>query len=152
MPRKEGDVEGRARMAREELNKLLSALLPYAQQELAKSREFYPFGATMARDGAIALVRGQADDEHPSSQALIDNIVANFQSMAASKEIIAAGVCFAVRVTPPGQPGLVDAICTRLEHSDGEALDVLLPYNQKGDEEITYGALFAVQGSVRLFK
>ncbi len=139
-------------MAREELNKLLYALLPFAQQELAKSREFYPFGATMGKDGAIALVGGQAEEEHPKSQALIDNIVANFQNMAASKEIIAAGVCFAVRVTPPGQPDMVDAICTRLEHADGEALDVLLPYNQTGNEEITYGDLFAVPGSVRLFK
>ena len=138
-------------MIRAELNQLLEALLPFAQQTLAQSGEFYPIGATTSRDGTISLVSGQTGDEHPSSQALIDMIVSNFQKMAASKEITAAGLCFAVRVTPPGQSAMVDAICTRLEHSDGEAIDVLLPYACEGKESITYGVLFAVPGSRRVF-
>ena len=138
-------------MVREELNKLLEALLPLAQQTLAESGEFFPFGATTSREGAISLVSGQTGEEHPTSQALIDMIVGNFQKMAASKEISAAGLCFAVRVTPPGQSGMVDAICTRLEHADGEAIDVLLPYSREGQEQIAYGDLFAVPGSRRVF-
>jgi hypothetical protein len=46
-----------------ELEKLLGAALPFAEQMLTKHAEFYPYGATMDPKGKITNVGGYTDDE-----------------------------------------------------------------------------------------
>jgi len=40
-------------MAHPDLDQLLNAVLPFAQQMLSKHGEFFPFGASMTIDGEI---------------------------------------------------------------------------------------------------
>lgn len=59
-------------MAHPDLDELLNALLPFAQQMLAKNREFYPFAFSMAMDGQVIADTTFESDENKSPQELID--------------------------------------------------------------------------------
>jgi hypothetical protein len=138
-------------MARPDLNSLLEVVLPFAQEMLAKHGEFYPFAATMTPQGQIGLTEGYTGEERPNSQELVDLLVGAFQAQAAKNELRATAICLDVRTIPPGETEKVDAICARLDHSDGESLQVFLPYSKDPSGEISYGKLFAVQGDQDIF-
>src|SRR5947207_3237886 len=58
-------------LAHEDLNELLNASLPFAQEMLAKHGEFFPFGRSMDVGGGIAHVAGWTGEEQPPSQEVI---------------------------------------------------------------------------------
>ena len=45
----------------------------------------------------------------------------------------------------------IDAVLARLEHKDGEAIDVYLPYRKPIFGKVKYGDLFATPGVVQVF-
>lgn len=138
-------------MAHPDLDDLLNALLPLAKQLLAKRGEFFPFGARMKSNGQIDMVGAYDGREHPPSQPLIDLLTDDFRQEADAGEIRAAGICYDVRMTPPGQAKKSDAICVSLEHHSGEGVDVLLPYRKPPFGRMQYGELFATRRILRFF-
>jgi len=138
-------------MARPDLDALLNAALPFAQKMLVERGQFYPFGATMKPDGKIDQTAGWTGEEFPQSQELIDLLVGSYRAQAAKKELRATAFCFDVRTILPGHTEKSDAICVRLEHVDGEAVDVLLPYRKDRDGNLTWGNLFAARGPGSVF-
>ena len=138
-------------MARPDLDDLLNALLPFAKQMLEKYGEFIPFAAAMSSTGEIASVAGDVGNEHPDSQEVIDFLTGVFQRQALAGEIKACGICIDSRVIPAGQTEKTDAILARLEHKDGEAVDVYLPYRKILLRKIKYGDLFGAVGTARVF-
>ncbi|MBI2190810.1 MAG: hypothetical protein HYU36_02350 [Planctomycetes bacterium] len=138
-------------MAHPDLDELLNALYSFAQEMLAKHGEFHPFGVSLSRDGEMALEQGYTGDEHPPSEQMIDTLVGGLRAMAGKQEIRAAGICLDVRVTPPGTTEKSDAICARLEHENGEAVEVYLPYRKGWFGKIKYGEIFAGRGESKVF-
>jgi hypothetical protein len=118
---------------------------------LKKHGEFFPFAASMSPDGVIAAVGGYDGDEHPRSQDVINLLTEAFREQAAAGQIKAGGICFDARVVPPGQVEKSDAICSRLEHEDGEAIEVYLPYRKGLLGRLKYGEIFASQGTPQIF-
>ena len=139
-------------MAQEDLDELLNALLPFAQEMLAKHGEFFPFGGYMDVGGGITHVGGWTGEEQPPSQDVIDVMVRGLRRQAERREIRAAAVCLDVRTIPPGQTEKTDAISVRLEHANGEAVDVFLPYRRGQSGEYEYGELFAAGGGHDIFR
>ena len=129
-------------MAHPDLNTLKDALLPVAKRMLAEHGEFFPYGALMKLDGEIVNCSPYDGDEHPPSKKLIDMLTRDFQLHAAKGEIRAAGICCDVRVAQSKQPEKVDAVQFALEHQNGEAVDVFLPYDLDSTGEVRYGELF----------
>ncbi len=138
-------------MPKDDLDELLNMLMPFAQQQLSKYGEFYPFGATMSTEGEIAPVMAAGDDEHPESQELIDTMTKAFRKEAAAGKIRAVGICFDVRIVPPGENEKTDAICIRLEHQSSEAIEVYLPYKKGRLRGYKYGELFAGESTPEFF-
>jgi hypothetical protein len=138
-------------MANPDFEELLNALMPFAQEMLAKNGEFYPFGATMASDGKVNAVSADMGEEQPETQALIDMMIQGFRQEAAAGSLRAAGICVDIRTIPPGQTEKTDAICARLEHSSGEAVRVILPYKKGFLGKYKYGAMFATAGPPEIF-
>ncbi|UCG46747.1 MAG: hypothetical protein JSU94_14730 [Phycisphaerales bacterium] len=138
-------------MAHPDLDELLNALYGAAREMLAKHGEFFPFGACTDVNGEVALVGGHTGDERPPSQEVIDVITAGLKDRAGKGEIKAAGICFDASVIPPGESRKVDAICARLEHSNGESALVFLPYRKSWFGRTKYGRLFAKQGGHDIF-
>lgn len=139
-------------MAHPDLEAVLDATLPFAQQMLAKQGEFYPFGAVMTVDGKVVDVGSQLEgDDHPLSQPLIDLMSQTFRTDAIAGKIRAAGICYDVRAIPPGQTEKTDAICVGLEHNTGECVSVFVPYAKGWFGKIKYGPLFASQRDPQIF-
>jgi hypothetical protein len=138
-------------MAHPDLDELMNALLPFAQQTLAKHGEFYPYGSTMTTDGEIVLQAAYDGDEHPPSQQLIDLMTQAFRQQAAAGKIRAAGICYDVRTIPPGRTEKTDAICLGLEHETGQCVSVFLPYTKGWFGKIQYGDLFATKRDAQFF-
>jgi len=139
-------------MAHPDLEAVLNAALPFAQQMLAKHGEFYPFGAKMTVAGEIIDVGAQLEgDDHPASQPLIDVMTQAFRADASAGKIRAVGICYDVRAIPPGQTEKTDAICVGLEHSAGDCVSVFVPYKKGWLGKIKYGQLFASQRDPQIF-
>lgn len=138
-------------MAHSDLDQLLNALMPFAQQMLSKHGEFFPFGAAMSADGEIGLHAGDTGEEQPEAQEVIGLLTAGFRQQAAEGSIRAAGVCVDIRTIPPGQQEKTDAISVPLEHQSGEAATVILPYKKGFLGRIKYGEMFAVKRDPEFF-
>jgi hypothetical protein len=140
-------------MAHPDLDALLDQLFPFAQQMLDKNGEFYPFGAAVTGAGEIKLAAGDMGSEHPDSQSVIDTLLAGFKQQAAAGEVRAVGICLDVRVLPPGSSDKSDAICARLEHENGETVQVYMPYRKaRLTKKVTYEQLFATAGERVVFQ
>lgn len=139
-------------MAHPHLDALLDHLFPFAQQVLEKHGEFYPFGAAITSSGEVKLVSSDIGTEHPDSQSVIDALVNGFRQEAAIGAVRAIGVCLDVLAIPPGGSQKLDAICARLEHESGEAVDVYLPYQKaRFGKRVSYREIFATPGQRSVF-
>ena len=138
-------------MAHPDLDSLLNFILPFAQQMLGKHGEFYPFGSTMKTGGEIVAEAASEGHDHPASQTFIDLLTRAFRNEAAAGQIRAAGICYDVRTTPPGQTEKTDAICVGLEHNTGQCVSVFLPYKKGWFGKIQYGELFASARHPQIF-
>lgn len=130
-------------MAHADLDAVLNAVLPLAQQMLAKYGEFYPIGAAVNMEGQPGLVGCMPESEHPESEEVIELLLAELRGQALKHEIRASAMCFDGSATPPGEAAPMDAICAHLEHESGECLAVFLPYRKEISGQVTYGELFA---------
>ena len=127
------------------------SLLPFAQQQLEKHGEFFPFAASIDTSGAIAMVAVDLDEKQPPSTDVIESLYEVLARSAASGEIRAAGICADVRITPPGSAVQTDAIRTAIEHAQGDPVEVLVPYAKKRIRGFQFGDLFAQAGTARIF-
>ncbi len=138
-------------MAHSDLNLLKDALLPVAKQMLTQDGEFFPYGAFMTIKGEIIDCSVSDPNDRAPSKRLIDTLKKDFRARATKGEIRAAGICCDVRVAREGQQEKTDAVQFALEHQNGEALDVFLPYDLDSAGEVRYGGLFAVRRDRQFF-
>jgi hypothetical protein len=132
--------------AQADLDKLLNALLGFAQQQLADHGEFYPYGAAVRADGRTEMIAGQAPagSEHPAAADIIASLLAQLASR--QHEVRAAAIIADVRLPDDGG----DAIEVSLEHAEGQALRVVLPYARRR-KGLVYGPITASAGSRRIW-
>jgi|HubBroStandDraft_1064217.scaffolds.fasta_scaffold350090_1 hypothetical protein len=108
-----------------DLDGLLNTTLPFAQQQLDKRGALLPFGAVVDRDGTVRLTAAYDGAELPASHDLLNSLHEGARSQRASIRAAA----FVADVTVPGEPS--DAIRVDVEHADGVAIAVLLPYSKR---------------------
>ena len=129
----------------DDLDGLLEESLPFAQEMLKKHGEFFPYALAISASGEIMHVAGDPDDgEQPSSVAVLQTLI---QALRAEGDAIrAAAVVSDVRLSDS------DAVRVELEHTEGEAIVVLLPYRKKKlGRGIEYGEFRASQGERRIW-
>ncbi len=108
-----------------DVDSLLDAALPLAKQMLAKHGEFFPYGMAMSRDGQTSMLAGYTGSERPLSA---DVLTLLYDGLRAQAEVNrAAAVVSDVRV----KIDATDAIQVELEHKEGIAMAVILPYRKK---------------------
>lgn len=140
-------------MSRPDLDSLLNALLPFAQGMLAKHGEFYPFAATLKQSGELALEASHTGDDHSASSEVLVLLETGLRQRAQAEDSVlrATGICVDARVQPPSSTEKTDAIQMKLEHVDGEAIEVFLPYRKNFLGRLKYGELFAAPGTPTVF-
>ncbi len=138
--------------ARKDLDKLIAALVPFAQQMLSKRGRFFPFGAAMKPDGEVVLMAGDpGEGDQPPSNAIIDTLVAGMRKQASTGELRATGICYDAKLQTAGDKGAQDAICVQLEHGDGGSIIIALKYRRGLLRRYRYDTPLAVKSEPRVF-
>jgi len=129
--------------AQADMDNMLQAALPFAQQMLAKHGEFYPYAVSMSAGGEVAMVAADIGTEKPASRDLLASLYEGLASRA--QELRAAAIVSDVKLGS-GE----DAIRVEVEHREGAALAVVLPYKKRG-RDVAYGNLGALAGERRVW-
>lgn len=119
-----------------------------ARQLLAKNGEFYPYGVSMTGDGSTRMVAAYEGSEHPASTELLSMLYDGLRQKAA--ELRGVAVVSEVRTKNPDR----DAIRVEVEHREGVAMAVLLPYRVQRKligREVAYGDLQASPAERRIW-
>jgi hypothetical protein len=109
--------------AQHDLDGLLNAVLPFAEQTLAKYGEMFPFGAAVSSEGVVEMMAadvGQGDQ--PPSAEILDLLYEGARESADTRRAVA----FVADVRIEGG----DAIRIELEHREGTSLELVIPYTR----------------------
>ena len=130
--------ETASQAAQDDLDGLLGPALGFAQQQLDRRGEFYPYAVVIDDDGQQRMVAADAGDDRPTSAELITTLVATLSEQR--DRLRAAAIVADVRVPEIGS----DAVRVTLEHSERIALTVMLPYKaRRFGRGIDYGKIQA---------
>jgi len=134
-----------SQQAQNDLDELLNASLGFAQVQLAEHGEYFPYAMVIGRNDRSELisVRPRTTDETPSSEEVIASCRAAVRERR--NELRAVAFVYEVRLVDSG-----DAIQVDLEHAEGSALTVHLPFvNCRSANSVEYGQLSASMGISR---
>ena len=134
-----------SQQAQDDRDGLLNAALPFATQQLDKSGEFFPYGAALNVAGESRMVAADPNQgDHPESTAVLQAMIDGLRRER--DDLRAVALVADVRVSDG------DAVRVELEHREGHALAVLLPYKRKRfGRGIEYGSLTAGAASSQIW-
>jgi hypothetical protein len=125
-----------SQLAQDDLDGLLDPALGFAQQQLDKHGEFYPYAVVVDTDGQQRMVAADAGSDRPASADLITTLIAALSEDR--NDLRAAAIVADVRLPETSS----DAIRVTLEHAERIALTVLLPYRpRRFGRGVDYGDL-----------
>lgn len=110
----------------DDIEECFGTVLDLSGHLLGKNGEFFPVAATLASSGGEASLMAVGDDalgEQPDSTVVLQRLYGAAAAQRAS--IVAAAFASDVRLDD-GQ----DAVRVEVEHVDGPALEILVPYRR----------------------
>lgn len=134
--------------AQADLDGLLNAALGFAQHQLVERGEFFPYAAVVTTGGEAEMVEAPPSpaDDRPASSDVIASCMAQLNSRR--HHLRATAIVADVRMPELGG----DAIEVSLEHAEGPALRVLLPYTRRRFRKgIEYGQVRAESCTRRIW-
>ena len=135
---------------KEQCEILLDKLLPFAEQQMKKYREFYPFAAVLLEDDSVELTASYDGNEHPEPKAVLEDLKQIHKKLADEGKIKASGIVWNAGVnSADGKP--TDAIIVSLEHRDNYSVIVGEPYKIGLFKTVSFGNLFAMEGKQDIF-
>lgn len=131
--------------AQEDLDGLLNLVLPLAQELLGKNGQFYPFAASVSAGGEAAVTATDPDlGDHPHPEQVLAGVYDAARATAAENRAAA----FVTDVLVNGS----DAVQVELEHRDGIALVVVVPYTPGTYKRFPkFGRLSVSQGESKVW-
>ena len=136
--------------SKEQCEKLMEVLLPFAENQLKRYREFYPVAAVMMADGSIDLTDCYDGNEYPDTQAILEALKQIHRKLAQEEKILASGIVWNASLgSADGKP--TDAIVISLEHKEGYSAVVGEPYKIGFLKKVTLGNLIAMEGKHEIF-
>jgi hypothetical protein len=131
----------------DELNLLLNAVVPFAEQTLQRYGELYPFGAALDLAGDQRLLGADpGEGDHPDATEVLEALYDGARANAADLRAVA----FVADVLLDGS----DALRVELEHRQGRCLVVHLPYRLEGTEgarSTAFGELIGHEAEPRVW-
>jgi hypothetical protein len=134
-----------SQQAQDDLDGLVNAALPFATGQLDKHGEFFPYGVALNDAGEARTLAGDPDEgEHRASSAVRATIVEGLRRDR--DDLRAVALVADVRLADG------DAVRVELEHRDGHAIVVLLPYKKKRfGRGVEYGTLKTGSGAAQVW-
>jgi hypothetical protein len=145
-----GVTEAAMADAKTDVEALMNAALPFAEQMLRKNGEFYPYACVLNPDGTISMVAGYDGRERPPSQEIIDLLRSGFRADAKAHKIRATAIVYDMRIATPATGVKTDAIAVALDHSDQYSVTVIFPYTLN-KSQLDLGDPFAQKGASDIF-
>ncbi|MGD1011155.1 MAG: hypothetical protein ABR925_01285 [Acidimicrobiales bacterium] len=116
--------ESASPQAQDDLGLLLSSVIPFAMHMLVCQGELFPFGASVRLNGESRLIGGDpGSDERPWHTDVVEHLVEVFRSTR--NDLRATAIVSALDSSD------ANALRVDLEHSEGLAMQVVLPYVRK---------------------
>jgi len=135
---------------KEQCEVLLDKLLPFAEDQMKKYREFYPFAAVMLMDDSVEITETYDGNEHPESKDVLETLKQIHKQLSSEGKIKASGIVWNASVASAnGKPS--DAIIVSLEHKDNYSVIVGEPYKIGLFKKVAFGNLFAMEGKHDIF-
>lgn len=142
-----------SQQVQDELDDLLDVSLRAAQQRLDEAGEFYPFAVTCAEVGRVEVLTLPVRSAPRAVADVAEVFEQCWTALRGEAESARAGAV----VTNVGGPD-GDAIAVALEHRDGPAIEVFLPYvtqgktnGKKPPQKHRFGELQAAPGQPRIW-
>jgi len=142
-----------SQQVQDELDDLLDVSLRAAQQRLDDVGEFYPFAVTIAEVGRVGVLTPQVQ----TGPRAVADVAEVFELCWTTLRGQADRARAAAVVTNVGGPD-GDAIAVALEHREGPAIEVFLPYvaqgktnGKKPPQRHRFGELQAAPGQSRIW-
>lgn len=133
-----------------QLENLMNVVIKSAQFFLSKNGEFYPFAQVINNDNKVQIVYSLDEEGHPSSKEVLKTLELSLQEKAEDNYLVVA-VCTNITVTKSDKVNFSDAINIRLEHRDGLAYNVYLPYKKIDTNKFEYLPIHIESGSHIIF-
>ncbi len=135
---------------REACDRLMNAVIPFAEEMLTKHGEFYPYGGALGPDGEVVSIGVAGDDEHPLSADVIRDLKAALVSGARNGKYVATAIAFDARIAMPNTGERSDAVAIALDHVEDYSIVVYIPYKiRSGAPE--FGDPIAESGAAEIF-
>ena len=134
----------------EEIQELLNFLLPHAERMLGEQGEFYPYAAAIDSAGSIEPVGPAVEGADPDVSDILVALHADLREQAAEGAIRASGIAADVTLTDPDSGETTDAVQVELDHAEGEAVDIYVPYERAG-ADVRFGELVSAAGREPVF-
>jgi len=143
-------------VANADLDELLAAVLPFAHKLLSADGGFFPFAATMNAEGSMAAKSYELDEREAGPERVLYALMESVREETAEESMRAVALCWDARIQQgENDEDLTDAVAVALEHVEGEALEVFIPYgpgtDADGELAITFGEAMAATRRPSLF-
>jgi hypothetical protein len=141
--------DGVSKEAQDDCDRMLDTALPFAQQMLESYGEFYPYAMRMLDNGATeGLTTKPGRGQWPESDIVLGKLYERLAAQAATLRAVA--VVADVVLTTDADP--IDAIKVDIEHREGVAISVLVPYQKKGEgQKLVFATPRAAFGDRRIW-
>jgi|tagenome__1003787_1003787.scaffolds.fasta_scaffold20435417_2 hypothetical protein len=124
--------------AQQDADTFLSTVLEVAGARLVKDGGFYPFGAAHTTDGELVLLDGDPDlGDQPST----DDVLRSLYDGTEQRRGDYRSVALAADVTDTSTGEERAGVRVEMEHQEGTALVLLVPYTRTAEGQLTYGEM-----------
>jgi hypothetical protein len=139
--------ESASQACQDDMDALLNAALPFAQQMIAKRGAFFPYGVSLTNAGETKMLAADVGTETPATHDVLETLYDGLRSSAA--DIRGAAVVTDIRLRDTGE----DAIYVEIEHREGVVLGIALPYTKgRSGRGTTYGEMRGIAAERRIWR
>jgi hypothetical protein len=133
-----------------DLEALVKAATPFAEEMLTNHGEFYPYGNVMRADGTIGSIGGYNGDEHPDPREIAELIRSSYRRDAAAHVYRATVLVYNGVVKVPSTGNKSDALVLEFDHEDDLSIVVFIPYSLNG-KDLEVQPSFTTEGAHQIF-
>jgi hypothetical protein len=138
-------------VSRDDLNRLLNMMLPYAQQMLNQQAQFLPFAGAIGATGEVEMIGGYPGDHVSTSQVVRELLLEGLKQGAREGKYNAVALCCDMRIRRAEGEEPTNAISVLLEHVDGTVITVYLPYARQPNGYVEYGEMNGAAAEACIF-
>lgn len=111
----------------EQLSALLTKCTDFARTMLERAGDFYPFGATLSKDGTLGSAGGYNGQERPKPQEIYTLLAQAFKADALNGNVLATALAANVNIPPEYSPSAPDGVRVHVEAA-GFSRFIYVPY------------------------